>query len=375
MLEKLFTRQEIDPIAKKNFEIGAGWRFGFVFGVVLVATGWGWDARESADAFLEYSWVKLPFAISSILPLCALAGMLAMRYERSRAKMAVWGIFGAATGFIAIHLPFEPVSALAIWSDLSTRGKSIFPFGPGAQERVVGMMAFGALAGIATVWVEKLAMVWAWDRSSSKHQMTFGAWMTLWIAAPIAFALGVLYDDAANAPLRNPARVTNRIIQVALNTPPDLDLTNLGIFQTLDYAATVAVRDQFSARYVQRIVDFDRRALATAWVDTEFDNGFVLRCQITRDGTNLRRCFNLGAVYRDWVTQFLQTGRIRCDDCNLRVEPDALTWQQKNAPGAPQRVELDHRSGGIVLVRAIYAARVVECRLVGADPVNLQECR
>jgi len=205
--------------------------------------------------------------------------------------------------------------------------------------------------------------------------MTLGAWAILWIAAPIAFSLGVLYDGGANVPLRDPARMTNRVIQLALNTPPDLDLSKLAIFETLDYAATINVRDKFSPRYLQRIADFDRRALASAWVDVEFDNGFLWRCQVTQNGTNLRRCFDLGSAYRDWVTQFLQTSRIRCDDCNLRIEPDALAWQQKNALGAPQRVEFDHRSGGIVLVRAIYAARVVECRLVGADPVNLQECK
>jgi hypothetical protein len=205
--------------------------------------------------------------------------------------------------------------------------------------------------------------------------MTLSAWTVLWIAAPIAFNLGVLYDGAANVPLRDPARVTHRVIQVALNTPPDLDLSTLGIFQTLDYAATLTVRNQFSARYIQRLADFDSCALASAWVDVEFDNGFLWRCQITQSGTNLRRCYDLGAAYRDWMTQFLQTSRIRCDDCNLRVEPDALAWQQKNALGVPQRVDIEHHSGGIILVRAIYAARVVECRLVGADPVNLQECK
>lgn len=375
MLEKLFTRNDIDADAKKKFEVGAGGQFGLVFGIALVATAWGWDAREAANAFVEYAWVKLPFAIVTIVPLCVLAGRLAMRYERARVKMLIWGIFGAATGFIAIHLPFEPVSVVANYFDAGTRGTSILPFVPGAQERVGGMMLFGAVAGIATAWVEKLAIVWAWDRSSSAHRMTVSAWAVLWIAAPIAFGLGVLYDGAANVPLRDPVRVTNRVIQLALNSPPDLDLATLGIFQTLDYAVTLPVRDQFTAHYQQRLADFDRRALASVWIDVEFDNGFLWRCQITQSGTNLRRCFDLGAAYRDWVSQFLQTSRIRCDDCNLRVEPDALAWQQKNALGAPQRVELDHRSGGIILVRAIYAARVVECRLVGADPVNLQECK
>lgn len=375
MLERLFTRQDLDPAAKRSFEIGAGWHFGFIFGVVLVASGWGWDARESANVSLEYAWVKLILATLLIIPLCAVAGMLAMRDPRMRTKTVIWTIIGAATGFIAIHLPFEGMSLGALLSDPATRGEFIFPFVPGARERVLGMMAFGTVAGIATAWLERLAMFWAWDRSSSQHRLTKSAWATLWLATPVALSLGILYDSAANDPLRGPARVTTRVIEVARNTPPDLDLASLDLLQRLDYAATSTVRDQFSTHYVQHIADIDSRALASAWVDVEFDNGFWWRCNITQNGTNLRRCFDLGATYRDWVTQFLQASRIRCNDCNLRVEPDVLTWQQRNALGAPQRVELEHRSGGIIVARAIYVGRTVECRLAGADPANLQECK
>ena len=51
-LEKLFTRHAIAPVVKKNFEVGASWRFGGVFGTMLVATAWGGDARESANGGL-----------------------------------------------------------------------------------------------------------------------------------------------------------------------------------------------------------------------------------------------------------------------------------------------------------------------------------
>ena len=72
-----------------------------------------------------------------------------------------------------MHLQLEPVNAVALWNDLGTRGPSTFPFGPGAYERVAGMMLFGSVAGIATALAERLAIAWTWDRSSSAHRMTW----------------------------------------------------------------------------------------------------------------------------------------------------------------------------------------------------------
>ncbi len=373
MIEKLFTRKEADYAARQGFEIHAGWRYGVVFGAVLVLVGWGIDAWESANASLELSWVKLPLAAITLLPLCAMAGGLAARFNRSLVKMAIWGIAGAITGWIAIHLPFEGVSMIASLSDPALGGTVIFSFAPAAQERVVGMMAFGAMSGLIAPWAQKLATLWAWDRSSLDNRMTLGGWVTLLACAPIAMTLGALYDGGANASLRGPSRLTQRLIQVALNAA---DLNRAGIQQALDLGMTARWRDKFSAHYTQRIADFDRRTLEDVYMDTEFDNGFLWRCQITRDGSNMRHCSDLGETYRDWITQFLQTSRIRCDECVFRVEPEVIAWQTKNAGALvnPRQIDVIHDSGGVVTVRAAFENQVVECRIVGAEPMNIQEC-
>ncbi len=376
MIDRLFARKEVDRDALKKFEITVGLRYGFVFGLILVLVGWGVDAWESANTSLELSWAKLPLATITIVSLCALAGTLAARLKRSLVKMVVWGAFGAITGLVAIHLPFEGASAIATLSDPALGNTPIFPFGPAARERVVGMMAFGAAAGIVAAWAQRIANIWAWDQSSADNRMTLGAWATLLVCAPIAIGLGAVYDGGANASIRGPARLTQRLIEVGLATPPNLDLNRVGARQALDYGLTARWRDNFSTRYVQRIAGFNTRTLTEEYIDTEFDTGFIWRCQITQDGSNIRRCIDLRETYRDWITQFLRTGQIRCDECVLRIEPEAIAWQMQNALGleSPKQIDIFHHSGGVVIVRAVLENRVVECRIVGAEPVNLQGC-
>lgn len=376
MIDRLFTRNEVDHAALHKFEIAVGMRYGIVFGLILVAVGWGVDAWESANTSLELFWAKLPLATITIIPLCAIAGSLAARFNRSIAKMLVWGFFGAITGWIAIHLPFEGASTIATLIDPALGNTPIFPFGPAAQERVVGMITFGAVAGIVAAWGQRIANVWAWDQSSTDNRMTRGAWATLLLCAPIAIGLGAVYDGAANASIRGPARLPQRLIEIALTTPPNLDLNRMSARQALDYGLTARWRDRFSARYTQRIAGFDMRTLTEEYIDTEFDTGLIWRCDITQDGSNIRGCVDLTETYGDWVKQFLQTSQIRCGECLIRIEPEALAWQTHNASALKNAVQVTviHHSGGVVTARSVLENLIVECRIVGAEPVNLQGC-
>lgn len=376
MIDRLFTRKEVDRDALNKFEIAVGLRYGIVFGLILVLIGWGVDAWESSNTSLELFWAKLPLATITIIPLYAFAGLLAARFKRSLVKMVVWGIFSAITGLLAIHLSFEGASAIAALSDPALGNEAIFPFGPAAQERIVGMMSFGMVAGILAAWGQRIANVWAWDQSSSDNRMTISAWATLFVCAPIAFGLGAVYDGGANASIRGPARLTQRLIEVGLTTPPNLDLNRVSARQALDYGLTAPWRDKFSAHYTQRIAGFDTSTLTEAYIDTEFDTGLIWRCNITQDGSNVRGCVDLRETYRVWVTQFLQTSQIRCNECLIRIEPEAIAWQTQNAPALKnaKQVTVIHHPGGVVTVRAVSENLIVECRFVGAMTVNLRGC-
>ncbi len=375
-LVRLFASRETDPEARRRFEVGAGWRYGLLFGLVLTLVGWGVDAAELAVESAALFWPKILFAILIVIPLCAAAGALAARTSLGR-KFLIWAICGAVTGWLAIHLPFEGLSVLVALTDPPTRGIDVFPFVPAAQERVLFMAVAGALAGVVAGILQILGTHWAWDRSTRDNRLTRSGWLVLLVSLPFALTLGAVYDGIANAQLRAPISLTNRIIQLALHTPPDLDLQSMETGRLLDYLATSQWRSRFSSRYTQHLADFDPDTLRSAMVDTEFDDGFIWRCGVNRDGENLAGCIDVNATYAGYLRDFFVTGDVTCPNCFVRVEPGVAEWRKANLPtlGDIQDVQVTHHSGGVVLARARFSTRrQAECRLTGAYTVSIESC-
>jgi hypothetical protein len=212
--------------------------------------------------------------------------------------------------------------------DPAVRGLTIFPFPPAVEERVLPMAVITAVAGLIVGALQSLAATWAWNSSSKEDRMTLGSWLALVVSVPVAIAVGSLHDGAANAQLRAPLYLTNR-------------------------------------------------KLRSAYADVEFDNGFIWRCEVVRNGDGFGVCSDLRADYGAWMAGFFRTGAVSCENCSVRVEPGAAGWQSsfKARLGEPQQVRIEHHSGGVVLVRSTFSTGMqAECRLVGADPIVIQQC-
>lgn len=375
-LTRLFASRETDPEARRRFEAGAGWRYGLVFGLSLTLFGWGIDAAELVFDSAALFWPKILLALGLIVPLCAAAGAVAGRVSFGR-KILIWTACGAVTGWLAIHFPFEGVSTLAARADPAARGITIFPFVPAAQERVLFIAAAGALGGVVAGVLQVFATHWAWDRTAADNRLTRAGWLLLLVSLPFALTLGAVYDGIANAQFRAPLSLTNRIIQLALHTPPDLDVQSMETSRLLDYLATRSWRSRFSSRYSQYLADLDAATLRSAMVDTEFDNGFIWRCGVSNDGQNLLGCTDLNAAYAGYLRDFFFTGDVKCDNCFVRIEPGVAEWRKANLPalGNLQDVQFRHHSGGIVVALVRFSSgRQAECRLTGAYMVAIESC-
>lgn len=375
----IFAKGEATLAARARFEEAVGLRYGLLFGCMLVLVAWGVDAFELAARSADLFWPKLLLAAVTVIPLCTAAGALASRAQGAfLRKLLVWSIAGAITGWLAVHLPFEGVSAVAAALDPAVRGMAVFRFTAGMQERMIPVMLLGGVAGLFAAALQSVATGWAWDRSSSDNRVSVGGWVALLVSAPVALGLGALYDGAANAQLRAPFYLTNRVVQLALHTPPDLDLQTMETGRLLDYVASSRWRSQFTANYAEHLADFDPKTLKVAQVDVEFDNGFIWRCETLRNGESLAACLDVGDTYRGWIGDFLATGAIHCQDCSVRIEPSAADWWSKQQGGlaALQKAFVVHHYGGIVVVQALLAdGSRVECRFIGADPATLYECK
>jgi hypothetical protein len=203
-----------------------------------------------------------------------------------------------------------------------------------------------------------------------------GGWLALLVSLPLAIALGAVFDGAANAQLRGPLYTTHRVIQLALNTPPDMNVQGLDVFTMLDYFATQRWRAQFTPQYTQSVADFDPDTLRWSYIDTEFANGFLWRCNVTRNGEILQSCADLAETYSDYMSQFLAQGTVRCENCDVRIAQSASDWRSgQGAAGTPNSITLTHRAAGLVLVNARLAnGGQVECRFMGASPVIIRDC-
>ena len=375
--EKLFSKQEWHQAEREQFEQAVGWRFGLIFGLVVVLVGWGWDAYELQRAASELFGVKLLLVACVYIPMMMIAGVLSGGARRSwRRKLAPWIILSALAGIVSALLSFQGVSIVASLLDPAIGGIAIQPLVPAIQERLPLIALFGGIIGFAAAVAQAFATSWAWDSSSLDNRMTLASWSALLIGVPLALVLGALYDGSLNSQMRAPAQLSHRIIQLALTTPPDADFRKMDTLTMLDYVSTLSWRDRFSPRYVHHLADFDRATLKTAYIDAEFDNGFAWRCQSVRNGDGLIDCVDVRAQYVDWMRQFVRTGVIVCEKCVVSLAPAATIWQTQNANrlGEPQQITFTHHSGGVIVMRADVSGGTVECRFVGASPTIVHDC-
>ncbi len=374
----LFSRSEINPDTMEKFERGFGWQYGLTLGIGLVLTGWGVSAWRLTTASADLAWVEVAVAIVALLPLTALAGWLAARVrQRFLLQWLVWIGWSVVAGFIVGHAPFELTSAVAGLIDPAVRGWSVFPFTSEGQFMTGVAIFLGVLAAFPAALLQVFSTDWAWERTDSDGGMTMSATAMLVAALLIGLGLGAVDDYMVNAPLDEPLLETNRVVQTALSTPPDLDTTKMSTAEMLEYMAGMPWRGRLSERFTEYLADFDPNSYQQAVVDLAFGDGFILRCQTTQYGKYVVGCYDLTAEYRRLLPQFLQTGNVACQNCTARAAPMASSWQLQHRGqfGEPTQVSVTHHAGRIVVVRADYGAGVhAECYFVGASPVVIQQC-
>ncbi|MBI4670841.1 MAG: hypothetical protein HY741_04125 [Chloroflexi bacterium] len=373
----LKARGESQLRAKHAFERAAGWRFGLVFGVLIVLIGYVWDAIQLAQTHAEYWWIHLALACVTILPLAILAGAVS-GYVNWLLKMAVWAVFGIAAGWTAIHIPFEGARLALQWFDANLRLAEYLPI-PNAAASSFGMLAtLGALMGLLVGLTQMVAVGWAWERTTEDFQLTPGGWAMFLAALPFALGYGLLFEGSAQTPLRVPMQTVQAIIESGLHDPPGVDQSNTEIHRALVYLVGQRWRKSMTPEYTLHLAASEPKLVGETFVDASFSNGALLRCRITTYGEFSGGCTDLNQTYRNYISEFLRRGTFDCQECEARVAEDAAAWQQKNArtlTGA-DTTTITHGAGSSVNVRVTAAdGAKIECLLWGANPVTIEACK
>lgn len=372
----LKMRGESQLRAKHAFERSAGWRFGLTFGVLLVLVGYVWDAFQLSTSHVEFWWAKLALACLTILPMAIVIGALG-GFVNWLLKLVLWVIFGVTAAWCAIHIPFGGARFLLGNFDSNLHLIEFLPI-PDAAADSFGMLAtLGACLGILVGLSHTVLVNYAWERSTEDYRLTPGGWALFLLTVPFVLAYGILFDGTAHAPLRAPMQLVNSIVQSGLNDPPDLDRNTMEMHRALIYVTAQPWRKNFTPDYTIRLASSEPTVVGESYVDVTFTKDFNLRCRITTYGEFAGGCYDLGAEYKRYVSEFVPRGSFRCNDCQARVTPQAAAWRAQNArPVSVNDMSVHHVAGSGVLVdvRPSHEPKF-QCLLFGAAVVTVQECK
>lgn len=373
----LKMRGESQLRAKHAFERRAGWRFGFVFGALILLFGYVWDAVQLFNIHTEFWWIKLALALVTIFPLAILTGGIG-GYVNWLLKIPLWILFGIVAGWCAIHLPFDGARIALEYFDPNLRVVEFLPI-PEAATGSFGILAtLGACLGILAGLLQSVAVNWAWERSTEEYRLTLAGWAMFLLATPIAFAYAFLFDSTAHLPLRTPQQLIHNVIQSGLTDAPDQDQSQMELARARMYLTGQRWRKNFTPDYTLRLASSEASVVGESFVDVTFANGYNWRCRITNDGDFAGVCYDLNTEYSRYLTEFVPRGSFRCADCQARVTQQAANWRAANARDltSTDKISVTHGAGSSVIVRVqSQAEKSFECLIWGANPVIVAECK
>lgn len=373
----LKARGESQLRAKHAFERKAGWRYGFVFGFLLLLTGYVLDPIQQFQVHSQFWWVNFALAFATIVPLAILAGGFG-GYVNWLLKMALWAGFAITAGWCAIHIPFDLSRLVLQWLEPNLRVVDYLPMPRGASDSFGMLAILGAFIGMGVGLTQTFAVGWAWERSTKDFEFTLASWAMLFACLPFAFAYGLLFDGSAQQPLRAPMQTVNAIIQSGLQDPPNLETGNMEMHRALSYLVGQRWRGQLASDYTLYLAASEPQVKGETYVDAAFANGNLLRCRITTFGEFSGGCADLKLAYSNYISEFLRRGAFDCQDCQSEISESARAWQQQNArtltSGDTTRVR--HGAGSSINVRVTTTdGKTLECLFGGANPVRVAECQ
>jgi len=189
-----------------------------------------------------------------------------------------------------------------------------------------------------------------------------------------AFGVGLIADNAVNAPLRVPVQLVHEAIQTGRTY--DGNLFELSLEKGFNYNAISGVRDQMSANYALQIGESDLVETLTVFVVAHFDNGAWINCRILAD--QLSFCYDASPPYTQGLRLLITGEPSDCANCNVRADATLREWlhaRKDRLTGQPHFSRVA-QYGSTVLMRAESpdGGYSIECRLHGISSTAVESC-
>jgi hypothetical protein len=347
----------------------AGLGYGLIYGLAYGLTVWGIDTRILARSSGELAWAKLAVGLPFLLFMCVAAGMLAGRSDRAGVWVGAWALSGALIGIAVGLMPYVGLN-LATWiAEPRLWGTNVYPIGAAGAARMAFAAALNSCVGPAVGLAGHVLVKRSRGLASPAGRMSMRSWTALALCLPLAVLPALICDEVVNHPLRSGQRTVHRAISVG----PTGDTSQ---------GSMAPYRALLSAGYTLHRVGYDPETLERQTVDVAFDDGTVVRCQVS--GQALNSCLPILPEFEAWMDALIKEGLTGGQETELvphagrvSVSEDTLQWlaSERGVMGARYEISRDTQRGGQVVMSAHFdTGYVLTCYFRGASPVVLDHC-
>ncbi len=373
------------PATRRILRIG-GILFGMAYGLSFALLVWGRDGLLLARSSSEWPWLHLGMGLPAALLLGGFAGWVASLIASVGWSVFVWILSSAVLGWLAAHLPCEGATFVAGLLDPRVAGLPLVPFTT-YHAWSMGVVIGGlALIGLALGLAQPNAVEGFWDRLGLQAREEHSALRLLFSpkALPLAFwgvplalvaalLVVLMFNSYRTAP---PQAVAQLIEAMLAGGEAQVQAEGLNTYVAHRYGA------RFTPVYTQHFNDPYRSTdtVYTIYMDTAFDNGFVLRCSVVSG--SLSSCDDVSQLYPVWMESLVVGGRAGTQPWKelpqqLRVEPAAeeALRQGRDALAGEFTVQRAAQRGGILWLEARFSSgAVLSCRFRGIYPTAVEAC-
>lgn len=343
----------------------AGVGCGLIYCLGYALAVWGYDARVLARSSAELAWAKLAVGLPSLLLISAATGALAGRSDRAGAWVGAWMVSGVLSGTVAGGMPFAGYN-LATWiAEPHLWGTNVYPMGPAGATRTVFLAVVTGCAGSALGLVGYALMDSVRGRAAATGRAGGRSWAVLMLCLPLAMPPGLIGDQIINRPIRAGQRTVHQAISVGL------------VGDTSDRDSRL-----LSASYTLHLVSRPLETQEQETVDVAFDNGFVVRCQVSDHA--LVECPPISPRFEAWMDALIQEALRGGQETELtpqagRVSVDESTWSwlasQRTYMGERYEIARETQRGGWVIMSARFdTGYTLTCDFHGVSSVVVDRC-
>jgi hypothetical protein len=337
---------------------------------------WGYDAFHLAGAEANLAWAKIVVGLPLSFAVCSLAGNLTAMIPYTAVSVALWAVAGVLLALVAGHVPFKGQNLVVWLIDRRLRGLVVFPYGESAAVRTTLVLIIGAGVGTVSGIVERLALEWAWERSTPGGSLSLRSWGALLVSVPLTLVLAGATDELLNQPLRMPQESVARLTSLTLaGKEEEADAKGMNVRQISRF------RPYLSKDFTTHLVTFDLSPPQVAFVDTVFDNDFALRCRTL--GPKVAFCKDISSELEAWMADLIFAGLrgerrwMTSPEPQLVVEDSVTRWLQDHASELSESYDVCRagQRGRFVFMGARFDNGFeIVCRFRGTQPVGVDEC-